>query len=359
MTKSFFGRRPAGRLAVVLLMASTGCNRGTTFFHDAGFVPNGVYMEAASLMPGCACVTLRNTTELSGQRRDIFLEAELFGTPRGRLRLDAGHEARVRFDWAGPDDTDRYQIFANEIGPDGNPGPRLEHAWDGFAKVGKVVETTCEDSLCQFGSLGMDRAHSSATGENDVRHEPGVHLVNGGQQIELASVRPMCGCVVVENFTPLPIRLKAGFHGVDEGVMTLPGGSGLDRFAFIGFDWAGALDEDVYTMSALGLEAAPGAGGTAGMTAHSPTKPLKIADHLRVVEEMNFLPCTEEGAEMLAPHRMADTGETMGASTTPAICPYGPFRLNRARSLLTGPTPTPAGAAPPAGRGRGRTTLKH
>jgi hypothetical protein len=359
MRRWFFrGWRSAGRLSIVLLVATAGCNRGITFFHDAAFVSNGAYMEAASLMPGCGCVTLKNATD-GPNRRDIYLVAEMFGTRRGALRLNAGQQARIRFDWAGADDADRYEIFSHEIGSEGNPGERMSHAWDGFSKVGSIVETTCEDSLCQFGSLSMDRAHSAVELQHEVRHEPGVHLVDGGQQIELASVQPTCGCVVLENITKETIRLKAGYHGTDEGVMPLPGGSGDDRFTFIGFDWAGALEEDVYTLSAVSMTATPDEIMNRDVQkSTSNTKGLKISDHVRVIEEMNFLPCSPEGAIMLRPlPKVTSADEPPAAPPAPPICPFVPFKMNRALGNATGPVLTPA--APGGGRGgRGVTGKK-
>jgi len=106
--------------------------------------------------------------------------------------------------------------------------------------------------------------------------------------------------VVLENISNQAIRLKASYHGVDEGVMLLPGGAGEDRFAFIGFDWAGSLEEDVYTLSAVGATTPPTQKERPeAMSSTSNTKFLKISDHVRVTEEMNFLPCNAEGAVML------------------------------------------------------------
>jgi hypothetical protein len=342
---------------MVALLASAGCNRGITFFHDAVFSSSGAYMEAASLMPGCGCVTLKNATD-GANRRDIFLVSEMFGTRRGVLRINAGQQARVRFDWAGPDDSDRYEIFSHEVDHDGNPGNRMDHAWDGFAKVGPIVETTCGDSLCQFGSLAMDRAHSEIETQHEVRHEPGVHLVSGGQQIELASVQPTCGCVVLENITTETIRLKASLHGMDEGVMSLPGGPSNQRFAFIGFDWAGALEEDVYTLAAVSSTTSGNEETTHEVQrSTSNTKVLKISDHLRVIEEMNFLPCTADGAVMLAPRpKPVESGPVAAVpvpAAAPPICAFAPFKMNRAVTNATGPalTPTPPQRTPrPTGK---------
>jgi len=146
-------------------------------------------MQAASLMPGCGCVTLRNATD-AAKKRDIFLVSEMFGTRRGALRLDAGQQARIRFDWAGQDDADRYEIFAHEVGPDGNPGARLAHAWDGFTKVGSMSRPRARTASASLDRSPWIARTAPVEGQAEVRHEPGVHVVDGGRQIELASVQP-------------------------------------------------------------------------------------------------------------------------------------------------------------------------
>jgi hypothetical protein len=332
MTTFFRRRRRAAQgIALCVAFASTvSCYRGTTFFHDAAFVSDGKYMKAASLMPRCGCVTLRNSTGgANGKARDIFVISELYGTTRGTLRLKSGEESRVRFDWAGPGNSDFYKIFAAEVDPNDKIGNRLPHAWDGISKIGQVVETTCQDSLCDFGSLAMDRAVGSLDGiTRDDPRTTGVQIVNNGLQMELASREPACGCVILENTGTQDLRLRMTFHGADQGVLLLPVGPRTrDKFAFIGFDWAGALADDVYVLSAVAPDPLKAESATRNSEgSHNDTNWLKIRDHVRVVEQMNFLPCTDKGAVMLVP----DWDPSLADGPAPPICPFQPFRSDGA-----------------------------
>ena len=324
----FSGHRTPALLTTVVLVTAIGCqpvgvNR-QSYFHGAAFTGDGQYLEAAALSPGCACVTLRNTRSDS-----IRLRSELYALPLGEIVLNGGAQARFRFDWAGAEDSDRYRISTY------TSDTTILPARDTLELVGPVIESSCVEAPCQFGGLSMDYAFTApAAADDNPQGEAYVRFANGGRVLEVASESKNdgCGCVVLENTGAEPYTLRASYQGTTRG-SAISGAQG--DLIYVGFDWAGPLDEDVYTLSAhssdmplLDVDA------LSNPTAEPTTRQLTASDYVRVIAVLSHLRCGPESAE---PEFPLSVVSPVGEATAPAeqglpTCMFAPYGMDQMRT---------------------------
>lgn len=369
------GRRRAW--PAMLLMVFVGCGPSERLYHDARFTPDGAEIELAALMPGCGCVTLASTGAAGGA--DIEVVARLEGTEVGSMVLSPQKPERVRYDWAGASNEDRYRIAAYRRvqASDGT----MQRSQDPLVPIGNyvakggVVESNCRDSMCTFGLLHMDQALNANIGQNEVDvRQRGVDYTSGGQQLSVASSPMTCGCMAVQNVSPQsgPVHIRATLGGEDRGIITLPWTvtDGPQPIMLVGFDWAGAFSEDLYVLSVAGLgdRISTESPGQMSGTFFTQTS-LRARDYINVIGQIDQLQCSDEGSVMWLPTKSPDVG-TGGSADAPAVdvpsevpivCPFGTIRMNKMAPTIAkplpalhaeralAPTPQSAPATPPAG----------
>jgi hypothetical protein len=236
-----------------LLTAFTSCARREKVHHGVEVVDGGMRLRVASL-GSCGCVTLQNKTK--EPREAIALVAAFKGAGIGVQVLEPDKSVRARFDWAGRDGDDVYDIIAYSVtrkvkdkaGKDTDANVRVNFA-ETSIDVGGVIDTRCNDEdSCEYGSLNMNRAAAAPAGQDAVQtSQRGVHAVKDDEVLEVAAARERCGCVVLRNESSESLYLTATLRGTPVGGMRLV--PNADRY--IGFDWAGDLGQDIYVISAL------------------------------------------------------------------------------------------------------------
>lgn len=375
------GRRRAW--PAVLLMIFVGCGPSEQLYHDARYTPEGGEIELSALMPGCGCITLASTPAVGNE--EIELVARLEGTEVGSMVLSPQKPQRVRYDWAGASNEDRYRIAAYRrvTGSDGtkqrSEAPLVPIG--DYVFKGGVVESNCRDSLCTFGLLHMDQALNANIGQNEVDvRQRGVDYTSGGQQLSVASSPLTCGCMAVQNVSPQSgaVHIRASLGGEDRGIITLPwtATAGPQPIMLVGFDWAGTFSEDLYVLSVAGLgdRTSTESPGQMSGTFFTQTS-LRARDYINVIGQIDQLQCSDQGSVMWLPTKSPDVGtgavSTAAAvdvpSEVPIVCPFGTIRMNKMAPTIAkplpalhaerslAPTPQPAPVTPPAGAaGQGR-----
>jgi hypothetical protein len=137
----------AGRFvqaAIVAAALALGACRAQSIWAGAEFTDEG-HMRIAAEMPLCGCLQIQN---VSGQ--DLNLRSMFEATTVGRTTLKAGEKLDIRYDWAGPENEDNYQMIGTA--PDGQEVD--------LRQTVKIIERSrfeeCDKIHCQYGSLGMN-----------------------------------------------------------------------------------------------------------------------------------------------------------------------------------------------------------
>lgn len=150
--------------AAVVLVAACGRDPGlATVRYDAA----DSAILVAALMPACGCLSLANIWDEGGRSEreasgEIEVVASLEGTVTGTVVLGARQEHSEKFDWAGPDAGDRYQIAVYARRPDGSRGDRLRPI-SRYVRFAEPVSQSCRDSLCPLGPLKLSSALSGVS----------------------------------------------------------------------------------------------------------------------------------------------------------------------------------------------------
>ena len=298
--------RPSRRVraavgALIVSIVSASCGNSEVVQHGARFSSDGRFVIATGREPACGCLTISNI------RRDVlrplFLEARLFGIKTGEQIVEPGQPLRVQFDWAGPENENVYVLSIYDTRPEdrtekdltqGSQDPldrgRLDGIQDYLQVTDGEIETTCNE-VCEFGTLGMNRAYNARLGQNKVEsHEPGVHLTKNGHIIEAvastAQSTSNCGCMMLRNIAQRDVVLQSSLHGVEIGRMTVR----RDSDVFVAFDDAGGRPDDVYAISAVSVDSmAAQSSGTAMKGASAAT--LRLTDYIHVVGQLDAMQC--------------------------------------------------------------------
>lgn len=321
-------RHGGARIGLVLLLSSLmGCGPKETLFHGVAPSADATYFDLASLMPGCGCVTMRNIASMP---------VEMVGTHHvtevGALVMTPGAETRFGFDWAGGANDDTYSVEAYPLEPDGKGGMRrgakpLVPVTDYLLPTWET-QTDCKRMDCPFGAMGMNRmVHASTAGGQAIDRRFGVDYTAGGSQIAAKSTANSCGCMVMSNISldKAAVTVRASLHSRSTGVMELPWEDGADRqpLVLVGFDWAGAEEEDRYLLTAVDRA----------------TRQLRVQDFVHIVGQMDQLECSAEGAVLRLP---APPGAEVTTQST-VTCPFGRLAMNEQFSK---PAPATKGPQP-------------
>ena len=78
----------------------------------------------------------------------------------------------------------------------------------------------------------------------------GAAFDESGRTISLAADEPLCGCLILKNFSDRDIMLRSMLHDNELGLQVLPRSTTLT----VRFDWAGPNGDDIYTLE--GFDAA-------------------------------------------------------------------------------------------------------
>lgn len=378
--------RGIAALCIVMLTSSACQQMGNVERIRFGreYTSDGERLRVASLQPRCGCVSVANTA-----KHAIWLESWFYAIPRGGEVLQPGDRRRVMFDWAGPANSDFYELVAFKTavkdGVEGKDtsstgGLRLR---DVAVEYNQLAQVACDDSSCQFGPLAMNRVFGATAvqGQEGAASPPGV---NFSSVIEAAApLENRCGCMLMENSDPdHAITLRASLHGAETGQLTLE----PRQTARVPFDWAGDLDSDVYVIDAVALEArttklgtqtagrsaAPQGPGmpregtapiaTAGGT-QSTAMTIRLRNYITIQGQLLEMSCTPEYAVFpLRPDN--PTGGTAAIASTPDSppsatgfttedirCPWSPGgRPGLGMYSAYNPTRTVASATVPASR---------
>jgi hypothetical protein len=333
-------RMLGARFGIVLMLAGVmGCGPKDELFHGSAPSANGAWLDIASLMPSCGCMTVHNLATDA----PIELVSSLHTTELGTHRLNANQETRVGFDWGGPDNDDSYTLEAYRLEPDGRGGMAraktpLTPIFD-FVETSAITDVDCKKMDCPFGTLAMDRVINSPTaGGQPVIRRTGVDYASDGQQISAASSPNSCGCMLLSNISPdkQAVTLRSTFHASNEGSMEIAWDPAATRqaVALVGFDWAGTEEEDRYLLSAIGAN-----DGTALKNDRS-TRQLRVQDFVQIVGRMDQLECSAEGAvlRLPAPAGMPIApGETAPPTQIAVTCPFGSLSMNEQIGKIVAP----------------------
>lgn len=311
------GTRGSSRAgATVVLIASialSACGNHARVEHGVRISPDGNYIIATGREPSCGCMMMKNRG-----KKEQLIKASLFGVETGEQILQPDALLRVQFDWAGPENSDFYQIAVFDT-VEGRQTKDLtkgsQDAWDkghlsrikDYLDISSAadIEVPCNET-CEFGSLGMNRVYNAHLRQGGVEtHEPGVHVRKNGHVIEAAASsseqRAMCGCVLLRNISEHDVTLESTLHGIELGRMTIP----KRQQRAIAFDDAGGRPNDVYTIAAVSVDAmAPtGGAGVAGQSSNGPGA-LRIADYLRVIGQLDLMECVVTGPHPAATFKL-------------------------------------------------------
>jgi hypothetical protein len=313
-------KRRAGGIVLGLcaLLATGGCGNTEQILHGRQFTPAGP-LKVSSLGPSCGCVSLKNT---SGKR--IMLESTFFGIARGNVFLNPDEQTRVLFDWAGEENEDFYLIDAYEASGT-TRGAKLR-MMDAITEYAPFVDTPCDDNACTYNGLAMNRMmddHEELERENPTR---GIEFTS---VITASAPQNECGCMMVTNFGDHDVTLRSTLHGAETGQLELRAGATLP----LTFDWAGALETDVYVIDAIDVRT-PGESLAAGEileapATRTPTTPegsggrigsgmtIRLKDHVQIDGTLVNMACEADYAEFIN-HRSGSTAETS------VRCPWRP-----------------------------------
>lgn len=344
MTKtSVGGVRMVRRVSVllVLLLPITTCTRWQRVYYGVEYSNDGSRLQVAS--PGsCGCVTLQNRSH-----ERLTLYASLHDGVAGSVVLKPSEMVRVRYDWAGPLGDDFYEIVAVRATPG---APTLATPLRDYLAAEGVADTPCDGQSCDYGALSMNKAAVQRAGDQETQAlVQGVGFTKGDEVLEVSAPRGQCGCMLLRNTSDLPVILRSALRGRVVGGLTLrqrlprpvasgqtpqngllsgPPGPQADPYEYedryIGFDWAGDLNQDVYEITSLappgqldepdsrgtstsaeaGVPGPPLAGGAATRTPgseearvrstaviESSDRALRIKDYVRLVGRMDGMQC--------------------------------------------------------------------
>ena len=309
-------------LAIVLCAAVSGCGNRETLYHGAEIDPDGGHFDVAALMPQCGCMTLAMSDEASGVEQ-IQVVTRFHGAEIGALPLSAGESQRVAFDWAGPENTDVYEILAFEMDQDGDglyqraaaPSPLVAS----LLSVSDVVEGTCRTNTCAFGPLNLHSAYVVEEIETADTAQSSVAFVSNGELVRISSPG-RCGCMILQNVSANEsLTLRSEWNGTQVGVHPLPWLENVPEqpLEMIGFDHAGPAQQDQYTVTVEHVDQAAERArdlqirqlGSGGVSASA---------NVRLVGFLDDLTCTAEGAVF----ELSDTTETI-------LCEFGTLNLNQ------------------------------
>lgn len=336
-------------VAACLLLATATCARSERIQYGVEPIEGGMKLRVSSL-GSCGCVSFGNKTnefppdydpkpgEKPPEGYPVMLIAAFRQAELGRLFLDAERSIRVRFDWAGPDGDDFYELSA--VRRDPTTGQVVAAKITDVINVGEVTASSCSDQTCEFGALKMNRAATAPAGQDEAEISTrGVNFTKGDEVLEVSATRETCGCLVVRNISPdEDVFLRSTLHGSVVGGLELrragarpaaaqgtPPGGGQAAAAtgsgpmyedrYIGFDWAGDLAQDVYVINAYGVgqvatlepgNASPAVpleppvpskvvrstAAATTPTVESRDRTLKIRTYVSVVGQMNGMQCS-------------------------------------------------------------------
>lgn len=282
-------------LILCLALATSACSNVEEIAHGRSYTPEGTLLVAA-LQPSCGCMSMANR---SG--RNIYLESSFYGVSRGSLLLKPGEVTRFLFDWAGPANSDAYEISAfNATGagdPDRSSRLRIQ---DVLHEASPLMDTACNADECAFGSLSLNRELERAAAHENELARRGVNYTS---VIELSAPQDKCGCTMLSNFTDQTVVLRATLHGVETGQIDLPGGATVP----VPFDWAGALDSDIYILDAVGVRAsaAPVAEPVPQAASRRVAMTTRLKDYVEIDGSFVDMDCTDAGASFMS-RRTAD-----------------------------------------------------
>lgn len=293
MSMRSWKRRPACTgvaLVLCLALAVSGCSNVDQIAHGRQFTPEGTLL-VASLQPSCACMSVSNRAG-----RDLYLESSFYGVSRGSLLLKPGEVTRFLFDWAGPANADAYAINAFDVNGAGEPlrNARLR-IQDVLHEAAPLMDTACDADECAFGSLALNRELERAAAHERELARRGVNYTS---VIELSAPQDKCGCTMLSNFTDQTVVLRATLHGVETGQIDLPGGATVP----VAFDWAGALDSDVYILDAVGVRAsaAPASEPLPQAGNHRLAMTTRLKDYVEIDGSLVDMQCTDAGASFMS-----------------------------------------------------------
>lgn len=353
---------PAGvrrRWPTLLLVAFVGCGPSQRFFHDARYTPDGAAIEMAALMPNCGCVSITSVARppaeptLDEGTGVIEIVASFHGAELGVTRLAAGQSERVKYDWAGADDPDRYLLSAYAVTGEGRRGARLTPI-SRYVELGLQTESRCRESTCAFNLLHMDRAVHGTIAQGEVgRRQQGVDFTSGGQLLGAVASPQKCGCMVIQNINPerSTVHVQATFSGQLMGRLDIPWVPDVAQqpVRLLGFDWGGPLARETYVLSVIGLGELPGGVAPAPPAGSVSQRLLRIQDYVNVLGQMDQLDCAPDGAVMWLP--LPTDATTPPAGTTretgyPVTCSFDTIHMNRmAKVLRPGATEVPEAPA--------------
>jgi hypothetical protein len=129
--------------AVVMLSAC----RYQTVWSGAEFIDAGQNIRLAADEPLCGCLILKNLSD-----RDIMLRATLHDWELGTQVLPRATTTTVRFDWAGPNGYDIYEIEGFD-----SAGQRVNlHDHTMIQDNGWPWRVCSTESICPLGTLMMN-----------------------------------------------------------------------------------------------------------------------------------------------------------------------------------------------------------
>lgn len=362
-------RRLAASVAVLLYAvgAMMSCARREKIQHGVDVVDNGRRLVVASL-GSCGCMTFKNRL-----KDPVTILSKFKGVDIGQLTLAPDDPVHVRFDWAGPDAADVYDIIiADDASTKATRGEGAPVVFGGASvAVLGVTEVRCnDDEACEFGSLKMNRAAAAATGQDEVTLvKRGVRQTKADEVLEVSAARDQCGCLLMRNEAMQTVFVTSTLRGREVGGLVIH--AGAERY--VGFDWAGDSSTDVYRLTALVPGSSGRAGEASGSTSAKPSTDLPDAtlaetpdettspatprtferlvkfapDGLRIIGRLDGLPCTKQ---VTAQHAVQNDGaEFPLPSGHKSSCPFGDLNMNQTwlRSVPSPPAldtkPAPAG----------------
>jgi hypothetical protein len=125
------------------------CCTRQDIWHGVQFDDKG-NIELVALMPQCGCVSMTNTS--SGL---ITLRASLHGVKIGEAQILQGETKEYRFDWAGPENVDRYVIAVYDQAGEKIAAKKVIRL-NQFATI-----VNCHNATCEYGDLQMNKAYLS------------------------------------------------------------------------------------------------------------------------------------------------------------------------------------------------------
>ena len=181
------GRR--GVVLMVLVLALAGCARREHVYGGVQYSADGKRLMLAS-HGACGCVTQNKTN------RPLTLVATLHAGPTGSMILAPEDIQRVRFDWAGPDGDDLYEIVA--VDPESEI---LLTPLSDYVAFAGTDESGCGDASCSFQSLNMNRAAAAPIGQDAVQaHQRGVNYTRAikcSRSLPLGAAVAACCCATM------------------------------------------------------------------------------------------------------------------------------------------------------------------